>query len=453
MASIVLPSIPGSGRELEDYVASMFQAAGYFVEKNIRQRDVTDVLELDAVATSYDGLVPTSVLAEVKGGRWGFPDIFKVAGWMAYLGIGRGGFFVKAGAVGDAGAADRIHRALAPLGVSVVALGDFTDPAARLGEGGFPGRCDPLMLEVFRYAFWVERTLIDQVRAARRRSPELRGPHEVLAYHDLINDHLFFVKDVPERLARLYAAYKGHPKLSAAVAGELDGGSLSLEAPRSSRFSLALADAMYEGRHPALQGSFYVEHRARLSILKAAIDLLCLEAADRLGPADAARAALALLPATFREGLRRLRARPSFRRYALLWQVFLWGFGGFYMADREDEEFGWLSAQTGIPREDIGKGLGAYDDLFPLAGGSWIVPVKDTPIRLTKMMPVVCRGVGAVQRLMRHRAKSYAALGGRVTARTLTFWHNSLVRVLAGEDVAPPPRVRSPVRRASVAAA
>ena len=84
MARIVLPSIPGSGRELEDYVASMFQAAGYYVEKNIRQRDVTDVLELDAVATRYDGPVPISVLAEVKGGRWGFPDIFKVAGWMAY---------------------------------------------------------------------------------------------------------------------------------------------------------------------------------------------------------------------------------------------------------------------------------------------------------------------------------------------------------------------------------
>src|SRR5690242_19722425 len=95
MAQIALPRVPGSGPQLEDYVAGMFQAAGYFVEKNIRQRDVTDVLELDAVATSYDGALPESVLAEAKGGRWGFPDIFKVAGWMAYLGIDRGGFFVK----------------------------------------------------------------------------------------------------------------------------------------------------------------------------------------------------------------------------------------------------------------------------------------------------------------------------------------------------------------------
>jgi hypothetical protein len=441
MASIALSTIPESGRELEEYVASMFQAAGYFVETNVRQRDVTDVLELDAVATSYDGPVPTPVLAEVKGGRWGFPDLFKVAGWMAYLGIGRGGFFVREGAPSDARASARIQRMLAPLGVSVVSLGDFTDPAARLGEAGFLGRCDPLMLDIFRCAFWTERTLLDAVRHARRASPDLTGASVVLAYHDLVNDHVFFLKDVPERLARLYAAYKGHPKLSAAIASEVDGEGFSLAAARAPRVSRALAEAMYEGRHPVLQGSFYVEHRARLSILKAAIDLVCLAAADRLGPRAEVEAALALLPATFRAGLRRLRERPSFRRYALLWQAFLWGFGGFYLADREAEEFGWLSAQTGIPRADIGAGLRAFDDLFPLAEGSWIVPVKNTSIRLTKMVPVAFRGIGALQRLRRRGEKSYAAVAReRATARTLTFWHNSFVRALAGEEVVPPPR-------------
>jgi len=33
---------------------------------------------------------------------------------------------------------------------------------------------------------------------------------------------------------------------------------------------------------------------------------------------------------------------------------------------------------------------------------------------------------------------------GGATARTLTFWHNSLVRMLAGQEVAPPPR--TPIR-------
>ena len=447
MARIALSPVPHSGRELEDYVAGMFQAAGYFVEKNIRQRDVSDVLELDAVATSYDGLVPRSVLAEAKGGRWGFPDIFKVAGWMAYLGIERGGFFVKEGAGLGARDVGRIHRKVAPLGVSLIDLGDFSDPSARLGEGGFRSLVSPLLLEVWRISFWVERTLLDKVRVERRAQPSRSGPQEVLLYHDLVNDHVFFIKDVAERLRRIYAAYRSHPKLSAALAAELAGGPFVLDARTARRDATpgappwgrpgdrVLAEAMFEGKHPTIQGSFYVEHRARLSILKAAIDLACLAAAGQLPQRDAAREAFAALPATFREGFRTLRSRPSFRRYAQLWQVFLWGLGGFYLVDREAEEFGWLSAQTGIPVDEIGEGLRAFDHLFPLGQGSWIAPVRGTTMRLAKMMPMAFRGVGAVQRLRRAGAKNYDGFGlGSLTRRNLITWHNALIRLLAVDD-------------------
>ncbi len=46
MASIALSSIPGTGRELEDYVASMLQAAGYFVEKNSAAPESPGILGL-----------------------------------------------------------------------------------------------------------------------------------------------------------------------------------------------------------------------------------------------------------------------------------------------------------------------------------------------------------------------------------------------------------------------
>jgi hypothetical protein len=444
MARIALSHVPSSGRELEDYVAGMFQAAGYFVEKNIRQRDVSDVLELDAVATSYDGPVPRSVLAEAKGGRWGFPDIFKVAGWMAYLGIDRGGFFVKEGAGPGARDVGRIHRTVAPMGVSLIDLGDFSDPSARLGEGGFHSQIEPLLLDVWRLSFWVERTVLDNVRRERRARPALRGPQEVLDYHDLVNDHVFFLKDVAERLARIYGAYKSHPRLSAAVAAELSGGPFLLGARRAPAAAAsarpgdrALAEAVFDGKHPTLQGSLYVEHRARLSILKAAIDLACLSAAGQLPRRDDAREAFLALPATFRDGFRALRARPSFRRYALLWQVFLWGLGGFYLADREAEEFGWLSAQTGIPIGEIGDGLRAFDALFPLGKGSWIAPVKGTTLRVARMVPIAFRGVGAVQRLWRAGAKNYDGFGlGALTRRNLITWHNAVIRLLSAE--APP---------------
>jgi hypothetical protein len=431
MARVALPRIPASGRDLEDYVAGLFQAAGYFVEKNIRQRDVAEVLELDAVATSYDGPRPTSVLAEAKGGRWGFTDIFKVAGWMAYLGIERGGFFVKDRAAALTRDAGLVHRTVAPLRVSLVDLGDFSDPVARFGEGGFRGLVDPDLLEVWRFSYRVERTLLDKLRQDRRAAPDRRGPLAVLVYHDLVNDHAFFLKDPAERLRRLYQAYRAHPKLSAAVAAEQAGAGFD-EAVRSrpSRHpsNPVLAEALYEGKHPSVQASLYVEHRARLSILKAAVDLCCLAPDERsLGRA------LAGLPATFREGLRRLRGRPSFRRYALLWQVFLWGFGGFYLEGRHaGGDLGCLTRQTGVPEGEIGEALRAFDDLFPLGGGSWIVPVKDSPLRVLRMMPLAFRGVGAVQRLRRRGDSNYDGFGaGWLGRRNLIDWHNGLVRLLA----------------------
>jgi hypothetical protein len=443
MPRIALSRVPDSGRDLEDYVAGLFQAAGYFVEKRVRQRDVSEVLELDAVATSYDGPLPTSVLAEAKGGRWGFPDLFKVAGWMQYLGITRGGFFVKEHPTAAPRDVARMHRTVAPLGVSLVDFGDFSDPGARFGEGGFAvlePLLDPLLVEVWRFSYWVERTLLEKAREGRRARPDRRGPEAVLLYHDLINDHVFFLHDVAERLRRLYDAYKAHPKLSAAVASELGGdGYDDVARPRKrapARDIRVLAEAMYEGKHPGVQAAFYVEHRARLAILKAAVDLCCLAAAGRLADRAAARSTLGALPASFREGLRRLRARPSFRRYALLWQVFLWGFGGFYLANHEDEEFAWLSRQTGIPQGEIGEGLRAFDDLFPLGGSAWIVPVKNSPIRLVKMMPVAFRGIGAMQRLRRRGAQNYDGFGvGPSGRRALISWHNALVQLLAGEAV------------------
>ena len=66
--SVTLSEIPEPGVDIEDYVAALFQSAGYFVEKNLTQRDPADVLELDLVVTGYWDEHPVTLLAEVKGG-------------------------------------------------------------------------------------------------------------------------------------------------------------------------------------------------------------------------------------------------------------------------------------------------------------------------------------------------------------------------------------------------
>jgi hypothetical protein len=60
-----------------------------------------EVLELDIVATDYGSEERRSVLAEVKCGGWGFPDLFKLVGWMQYLGIEYGAFFISKSAHKD----------------------------------------------------------------------------------------------------------------------------------------------------------------------------------------------------------------------------------------------------------------------------------------------------------------------------------------------------------------
>lgn len=82
-----LPASP-RGQELEDFVAAVLQSTGHFVEKNVEE---PNVLELDIVATTY-APQPTRRLFEVKETSPQFSDIFKVLGWMTYLGIERGAF-------------------------------------------------------------------------------------------------------------------------------------------------------------------------------------------------------------------------------------------------------------------------------------------------------------------------------------------------------------------------
>src|SRR5207244_13305722 len=65
----------------------------------------------------------------------------------------------------------------------------------------------------------------------------------------------------------------------------------------------------------------------------------------------------ALPISSFRAGLSELKTHKYFKRYPAFWQVFLWGFGGFYLKDRQAQEFAWLAEDTGIPPDEIPNAL------------------------------------------------------------------------------------------------
>ena len=81
MASVSLPELP-KGKEFEEYISAFFQSGGNYIERSIIEREVEEVLELDIITTDYCSSTPEIKLVEVKSGGWGFPDLFKVRGWM-----------------------------------------------------------------------------------------------------------------------------------------------------------------------------------------------------------------------------------------------------------------------------------------------------------------------------------------------------------------------------------
>ena len=321
-----------------------------------------NVLELDVVATSYEEEYPSEVLAEAKNGAWGFSDIFKVIGWMRYLGIERGAFFVSKDRTGMDPAS--VHEKVSSLKMSFVHMGDFSDATGRFKHAGFPEIVDSIRMSVWRYSYWAERNLLKRLKAIARDDPYKEGPVAALNHHRLVNDLIFFTKNLRERLSLLYTAYSRHPRLACGIATEMAGGKFDPEMYDPD--NRLIKQAMYSGQYDQIQACFYLEHRARLAILKTAVDYECLVRTGRISAASST--SFDPLPTSLKDGIERIRKERCFKLYPLFWQVFLWGFGGFYLEDRKEAEFKWLSEQTGVPADEVPRALEVFNVLFPLSG-------------------------------------------------------------------------------------
>jgi hypothetical protein len=86
MAGVELPDYPKE-TEFEEFISAYLQCSGAFVDRQIHEREKTDVLELDIVLTYHDKDRLLTRIAEVKSGSWGCRDLFTLAGWMRYIGV------------------------------------------------------------------------------------------------------------------------------------------------------------------------------------------------------------------------------------------------------------------------------------------------------------------------------------------------------------------------------
>ncbi len=428
MAKLVIDDVPSTSEDLEDYVAALFQAAGYFVEKNLTERDPVDVLELDVVATNYSSGSPKSLIAEVKGGKWGYSDVFKVLGCMTYLKKPEGVFFTSQSLGKDLGA---MSEKLAPWGIKLVCFEDFGDPLDRFQKAGLGNISGMQLVESWRFSYNTERRLIKTLLDAAKSTDRV-GPRSALEYHRLVNDGVFFTRSSLEAIVYLYGAFQEHPKLTLSTAHEQSG--RDFYDPLNYQNHASVTEAFTKGEHPLLQACMYTEHRARLAILRAGVDICC-ELVDRLGhrpsEEDWETVDLTGTPASFCNGVRWLAGQPSFHRYALLWQQFLWNWGGFVMTDRFDSEYAWMSSDSGIPIDELPSAMTAFDHFFPVSS-SWLANLNGTSLNAVKMVPTYFRGVGCHRRNVIYKWKNVTSNIGLLgfSASIIASWANSSVKFL-----------------------
>jgi hypothetical protein len=244
---------------------------------------------------------------------------------------------------------------------------------------------------------------------------------------------VFFEDDVRVRVKKLIDAHLQHPKLARSMAHELSGREpMFADPPPCPEF----AGVMYEGKLLPVQACMYLSHRARLYILKALVDYV-----DALNAGWITKEILnfggveidithAALYGSFRSAMKQLGARPHFRLYPRLWQNLLWSWGGFLLRSKRDFEYAALSAESGVPVDEIPYALGAFDFLFPTERGWWR-NIAQGDIDIVQQMPPALCGIGSLRRSILYGKEEYADLGlPGYAGNDLAKWHNTTKRLL-----------------------
>ena len=433
MAGAKLPELP-RGTEFEEFVAGILQAGGNYIERKIIERDKVDILELDIISTAYVDDFPKVKLVEAKSGNWGTSDVFKLCGWMKYLDIPEGVLVT----LKNRDHIDRIASRAKALSIDLQPLEDLSNAEKQLAphvDGKPLIRSD---VSIWRFSYWIERNLLDRLKQHQKSAGDTKRFDAMWNYYFELTSGIFFTPIIVSRLRTLYDLYSEYPHLSSRCAGEMSGEDFYGDHDKVPQE--LYEETFYKCVYNDLQISCYVEHMARLSILKSAVDFILYQKKGFMGKATKEWSIAGhkfdefdWLPQSFREGLDEIKDDPYLHRYPVLWQWFMWFFGGFVLCDYEDQEIEQLAQRSRMPPEHVELGLAAYDKLFPTSQGWLIEPTDWSNIRLLQMFPIPFRGIGAnVRRILYGPTQQYKELKltKRYTGRDLIRWNNLAVEVL-----------------------
>lgn len=438
MAAVNLSEFP-KNFEYEEYISAYFHSAGYYVERNIVEKDIELVLELDIISTNYNKSPPEIKLFEVKSGDWGFPDIFKLRGWMDYLAIENGGLIANNERRNNSFLKERARS----LNIETVIIPNSGVTIELFNELFHGIDFDPIDVETWRFSYWVERNLLKRLKI-NKNSDSGKKCYKILDdYLFEVNSGIFFTENVIEKVEKLYKSFQKFPYISAKCGNEMIGNDFDDDA--KSVPGEIFGKTFYKCEYNDIQISTFVEHRSRLAILKNVVDYQIYKNAGLSEKIQAVPKVIIdfpnfhheinsfdTLPQTFKDGLNAISTEKFFNRYPIFWQWFFWIFGGFILKEFEDREYELLSTKTGIPIEEIPNALNSYQKLFPIQGG-WFQDLPNSEIRVMKMFPVPFMGIGANYRRFCYTEKhdfDELKLKGMFTFKDLIQWNNLAVEVL-----------------------
>ena len=185
---------------------------------------------------------------------------------MSYLKIPKGAFFVSKNVDEDQAF---IAKKTAEMSIGFAHLGDFSASSRCLQGCRLPAIHDPAMVDVWRLWSWIERSLVAYARHYGKSNAENQGAAAIWRTLHFVNNGVFFTPSVQRRLRVLYDATK--LIRSFRWASRLN---LRVE-PTTHRPSIHQPDDQRRNEGGDLSAptcSLYAEHRARLAILKTAID-------------------------------------------------------------------------------------------------------------------------------------------------------------------------------------
>lgn len=407
----------------EDFVAAQLNAGGYYLERNVVLRDKTEVLELDIVSNKFYEADVDKSLIEVKSGGWGFPEIFKVKGWMDFLGLPKASFIVQK----ENGSMDKYREVSDQLNVSLIVTPEHE---GKLDESEICKVYDIKKHEKngeivasLRFAFALERRMIKVLHDTAKSVHDKKGYAVLKDYLFEINSNSFFIADSKARAQSIFNAYADHKNITAKIDHERNGENYDDISDDVSITYDTFRHLFYEcDASSILYSSLYVEWLQRMSMLKC-----CVEEIQK--PIESKLFDFTKLPDKLEERMKELESHTYYYLYPYFWQVFIFLFGGFILNDKKDDEYQLLSEITNIPVEEIPNAFSALDTLFPFGDDKkWLYDIQNASMSVLQLFPIPLCGIGAnFRRLIYAKDKVYPdlknVLTGKYTYENLIKWN------------------------------